>query len=282
MAHHDFGPVQVLTGPGRAEVRFPYDKSMAGKMKALGGQWSKGRRCWEFRDQGGDDMAGLVENVRTQLEKMAPRGWAKAARRLEAMTTVTSEYTLRVGLAGIRLDVPPGSSFETKLEKLEEAQRDGRDSTCFMIWASKCLKRHVLELAKAVSVKDRDLFDEKLFWITDRSVKGSIRAEDAFLVEAGVKAGGFVTAERSFVQAADPRYKPAPVREYALKVDSVSETASDGTRSLAYSYRDPGFAYKTLQARILAPEEAAPALDVSHVAGEFATTFDDGGVFDGY
>jgi hypothetical protein len=263
----DFGTVRCFADSDGVDVFFSRgDEVTKAALKSMKGRWSPARRRWRVESRfSRKSPEQIIAAVEAALEAAAPEFWTKALPKLSGNACVSRAYTLKVGLGGIRIELPPGHVLDWTFEK--QVAGASRDSRSWLLPPEAAKTKEVREGVERIMREDYKIFAEAAKFIGPRRIAGILHAEPAVIEQLGMIVGGEVAADKSFFDVADPEMPVAEMYEWCLTVDELAP-GDAGTYAAVLRYSDPPIAFSFLRAR-RAQEAPPPALGAGHVKAKW-------------
>ncbi|MGY3581859.1 hypothetical protein ACVIGB_000070 [Bradyrhizobium sp. USDA 4341] len=266
MAIADFGTVRCFADSDGVDIYFGRgDEVTKAALKSMKGRWVPVHRRWRVEGRyARKSPEQIVAAVAAALEEAAPEFWTKALPKLSCNACVSRAYTLKVGLGGLRIELPPGHVLDWTLEhKVAGAVRDSRS---WLIPPS-AVTKEVREGVERIMREDHKIFLDAAKFIGPRRIAGVLHIDQAAFDQLGLVAGNEVAADISFFGVADPEMLVAEMHEWCLTVDQITPD-EPGSYSAILRYTDPQIAFPFLRAR-RATETPSPALGAGHVKAKW-------------
>lgn len=247
MAVTDLGCVRIFADSEGVEVYFRRDDDVTkSKVKELKGRWNPTRTNWRivsrFVNRTSDEIAA---EIAAAVEAAAPPWWKEACARLSRHACVSRKYLLKVGISGVRIQLPRGHPGEYYLEKL--IQGASRDGQAFLVTPEGVRNPETQKIVERMLREDKKIFDEAAEFIGERAIAGRIVADAEQTEKLGLKIGSMVPADLSFLSKADPDMPTSDMQEWALTVHDLMP--DDGGYTAVLRYAPAGKAYPFLRNR---------------------------------
>lgn len=267
MAIHDFGTVRCFSDPEGVDVYCSRaDAAVRARIKELKGSFNGDRKNWRIVGRFARRTSQeIVDFLRVGLEAEAPEWWTRALPTLATHACVTRKYGLKIGVSGMRLDLPPGHPLDYTFETaVPGAVRDGRSwlvpPDAFK--STPAVKRAV----ERVLQEDKKIFAEAAGFIGPRRIGGGLLLGEGDAEAIGLKEGALVAADRSFFAKADPEMPVDEMVEWCLAVERLAPVGDAHAAVLRYANLKDAFMF--LRARRADPSPP-PALGGHHAAARF-------------
>lgn len=264
MALTDFGTVRCFADAEGVDVYFGRgDEVTKTALKSMKGRWNPVHRRWRvdgrYARKSPEQIVGALADA---LKEAAPEFWTKALPKLSANACVSKAYGLKVGLGGLRIDLPPGHILDwTLANKVAGAVRDGRS---WLVPAEAAKTTEVREGVERIMREDHRIFLEAAKFIGPRRILGTLHVSASEIGDIGLTEGGLVAADKSFFDVADPEMPVAELHEWCLTVEQMSPLDTDSYTAIL-RYAEPSASFAFLRAR-RAMEAPSSALGAGHVS----------------
>jgi hypothetical protein len=266
VAIFDFGTVRCFSDEEGVDVYFGRnDGTTKARIKELKGNFNPATTRWRvvcrFARKSSEQ---IVDSLREALEQAAPEWWTKALPSLSPHACVTRRYGLKIGIGGMRLDLPPGHPLDYAMEnEVPGAARDGRS----WLVPPEAIRLPVVKKAiERVLREDKKVFADAAGFIGPRRIAGSLTLKTEDLAALGLKESALVAADRSFFAKADPEMPVNEMIEWCLTVERIAPIGD--VHAVVLRYADLKDAFMFLRARRADPMPA-PALGGHHAVQKF-------------
>lgn len=266
MAIYDFGTVRCFSDDEGVDVYFGRNDGITkASVKELKGSFNGAQKRWRvvcrFARKRSDE---IVESLRQALESSAPEWWKTALPSLAPHACVTRKYGLKIGIGGMRLDLPPGHPLDYTFENsVPGAARDGRS---WLVPPDAIRLPVVKKALERVLQEDKKIFAEAAGFIGPRRIAGSLALKPEDIAALLLKDGALVAADRSFLAKADPEMPVNEMVEWCLRVEQIAPVGD--VHAVVLRYADLKDAFMFLRTRRADPMPA-PALGGHHATGKF-------------
>ena len=266
MAIYDFGTVRLFSDGEGVDVYFPrHDTATRDRVKELKGNFNGEAKRWRvFSRYCRKSPEEIVASLREALEAAAPEWWSRSLPSLAPHACVSRKYGLKIGIGGMRLDLPPGHPLDYTFEKeVQGATRDGRS---WLVPPDAIRTAPVKKAIERVLREDKKIFADAARFIGPRRIAGSLAVTPEEIAALGLQAGGLVAVDRSFLAKADPEMPTSELAEWCLLVEQAAPVGD--ALAVVLRYADLGPAFGLLRARRADPMPP-PALGGHHAVAKF-------------
>lgn len=267
MAFTDFGTVRCFADAEGVDVYFGRgDEVTKTTLKSMKGRWNPVHRRWRVEGRyARKSPEQIVAALASALQEAAPEFWTKALPKLSSNACVSKAYGLKVGLGGLRIDLPPGHILDwTLANKVAGAVRDGRS---WLIPPEAAKTAEVREGVERIMREDHKIFLDAAKFIGPRRILGTLHVSAADIRDIGLAEGGLLAADKSFFDIADPEMPVAELHEWCLTLEQMILSEAD-TYTAILRYSEPAASFAFLRAR-RTMEAPPPALGSGHVRSKW-------------
>lgn len=266
MAIYDFGTVRCFSDDEGVDVYFGRNDGVTkARVKELKGNFNPAAKRWRVVSRfARKSSEQIVTSLREALEEAAPEWWKTALPGLAAHACVTRKYGLKIGIGGMRLDLPSGHPLDYTFEnKVPGAVRDGRS---WLVPPEAIREDLVKQALERVLREDKKVFAKAAGFIGPRRIAGSLALKPDEIATFGLKEGVLIAADRSFLAKADPDMSVDEMVDWCLFVEQIGRVGD--VHAAVLRYADLKDAFLFLRARRADPIPA-PALGGHHAVGKF-------------
>lgn len=266
MAIYDFGTVRCFSDEEGVDVYFDRNDGVTkARVKELKGNFNPAAKRWRVVSRfARKSSEQIVASLREALEEAAPEWWKNALPGLAVHACVTRKYGLKIGIGGMRLDLPPGHPLDYAFEnQVPGAVRDGRS---WLVPPDAIRSSVVKKGLERVLREDKKLFADASGFIGPRRIAGNLALKPDEVAALGLKAGALIAADRSFLAKADPEMPVDEMVDWCLCVEQIGHIGDAHATVLRYADLQDAFLF--LRARRADPMPAH-ALGGHHAVGKF-------------
>jgi hypothetical protein len=266
VAIHDFGTVRCFSDAEGVDVYFGRgDEATRARVRELKGGFNPAQKRWRivarFARKSSEE---IVDSLREALEAAAPEWWTAALPKLAPHACVTRKYGLKIGIGGMRLDLPPGHPLDYTFENsVPGAVRDGRS---WLVPPDAVRTTTVRKAIERVLSEDKKIFAAAASFIGPRRIAGNLALNETDAAALRLAEGALVAADRSFFAKADPEMPVDEMIDWCLLVERLARVGDVHAAVLRYADLKDAFLFlRTRRADPMPP----PALGGHHALAKF-------------